>query len=844
MRIIKNNAPVWRTISVEQQYSEKLAGISEIANNIWFTWNCDAIELFKYIAKDESVSYCIDPIAVLKETSFERLSELENDSKFLKKYNKIYERFQKYLAEPKDSSIPSVAYFSMEYGMTDIVKIFSGGLGVLAGDYLKQASDSLYDMAAVGLFYRQGYFTQKITVSGEQDAEYEPQKFTDLPAELLKDENGEAITVQIFFPGRTVNVQAWKLNVGRVSLFLLDTDRDDNSDEDRLITHRLYGGDNEHRLKQEMVLGIAGVRLLTKLGIKKEVYHINEGHAAFIGLERVAEFMKDLNMTFQEASEAVKSGSLFTTHTPVPAGHDSFEEEILMYYMGHYPQKFGISWTDFYKIGKMDTEAEKQKFSMSVLAANLSQEINGVSWLHGEVTKEVIFKDMWKGYFPAESHIGYVTNGVHYGTWTAKPWKKMLADDNGDPDFSKIHKQSDKDIWEIRNNLRARLVDFIGQRMDTVRVRRNEDPKFILKVKKTVNKDVLTIGFARRFATYKRGNLLFKDLERLSKIVNSADMPVQFVFAGKAHPKDQGGQDIIKEIISISKRKEFTGKIIFLENYNMAVAKQLVQGVDIWLNTPTRPLEASGTSGMKAVMNGVMNFSVLDGWWVEGYKEGAGWALPQDKTYEHQGMQNDLDAEMIYQIIENQIAPLFYKRNKKGLPEDWINSIKKCIAEIAPEFTTKRMIDDYQERFYSKIGKRNKVVAADSYKIARDISMWKDLVARQWNSIEVQNIDITNTANEALALGRTYQGELVMKIGTMDAQDIGAELVLTENSPEGQITNIEKIQLPLTKFEKGEAHFAIELNPKRAGSFNYGFRVYPKNENIPYRQDFAFVKWV
>ena len=436
--------------------------------------------------------------------------------------------------------------------------------------------------------------------------------------------------------------------------------------------------------------------------------------------------IEENRLTFNEALEIVRSSALFTTHTPVPAGHDTFSEDLIMTYMGHYPERLKINRQQFIDLGKQRPGKHGEKFSMSILAANTSQEINGVSKLHGEVSRNVIFNKIWDGYFPEELHIGYVTNGIHYPTWTSKEWQELLKNENGEPDFNKIYNLSDDKIWETRLSCKEYLVDFIKARLDTIRAKRNENPKHIQAIRNKLDKDILTIGFARRFATYKRGNLLFKDIKRLEKILNNKGKPVQFIFAGKAHPNDGGGQEIIKEIISYSKRPEFTGRIIFLENYDISVAKKLVQGVDIWLNTPTRPLEASGTSGMKAVMNGVMNLSVLDGWWVEGYKEGAGWALSEKKTYDNQELQNELDAEVIYQILEHEIVPLYYKRNENNVPTDWIQYIKKCIAEIAPEFTTKRMIDDYQERFYSVLSKRTNLIKANNFKLAKEISSWKE----------------------------------------------------------------------------------------------------------------------
>lgn len=844
MRNIINNKPVWKELSVKPEFTGKLQGLDIISKNLWWSWSCECLSLFKYIAQDKTKCLSIDPLSILKSTSYKRFAELEEDHEFIKQYEKLYKKFDKYINTPFDETLPTVAYFSMEYGIANILKIFSGGLGILAGDYLKQASDSRYNMVAVGLLYRQGYFTQRISSDGKQEAIYESQKFSDLPAELIKDEQGHPITISMWFTGRETKIQVWKINVGRITLLLLDTDRDDNSDEDKSITYRLYGGDHEHRFKQEMLLGLGGIRVLKKLGIEKDIYHCNEGHAAMIGLERIRTLITDEKLSFYEALEVVRGTSLFTTHTPVPAGHDSFSEDIVLKYLPNYAEKLGISWREFINIGKAVPDMPDEKFSMSVLAINTSQEINGVSMLHGEITRKYVFKDMWDGYYPNELPVGYVTNGVHFKTWAAKEWIELLENKHGEPDFSKIYKIPSKDIWEIRKQLKTKLVKFIKKRMDDLGAVMRANPKEILTIKNNIRKDVLTIGFARRFATYKRGNLLFKDLDRLAKIVNNPDMPVQFLFAGKAHPNDGGGQDIIKDIIQISKRPEFIGKIIFLENYDISVAKPLVQGVDVWLNTPTRPLEASGTSGMKAVMNGVLNFSVLDGWWVEGYKEGAGWALDQEKKYENQELQNDLDSEIIFHMLETEIIPMYYNLNEKDIPYDWIQAIKKNISEIAPEFTTKRMIEDYQNRYYSKLLKKGNSMKADNYKLARELSAWKDKIAQNWNTITAVSSNISDPIKDPLILGERYYGELVIHAENITADDLGVELVITETKPDGEKEVVTTSALNCVKIEYGNMYFSVEIVPPKPGSFEYAFRLFPYNKLLAYRQDCPFVIWM
>ncbi|MBO4778967.1 MAG: alpha-glucan family phosphorylase, partial [Bacteroidales bacterium] len=587
------------------------------------------------------------------------------------------------------------------------------------------------------------------------------------------------------------------------------------------------------------------------VGEKCDLFHCNEGHAAFINLERLRKLIKHENCSFPKALEIVRASSLYTTHTPVPAGHDSFPEDLMMTYLGQFPERLNLSWNEFMNLGRMYPDNNGEFFSMSNFAICTSCGINGVSRLHGEVSKEM-FKNLWPGYSVAESQIGYVTNGVHYGTWTAKVWQKLyqetfgkefLNDKSNGSYWSRIYNVPDEKIWEIRQAQREKLITYAKEALRKSWTEKFEDPKKIVRVNQMLNKNTLTIGFARRFATYKRAYLLFTNLERLSKIVNNPDYPVQFVFAGKAHPQDKPGQDIIKEIVRISKLPEFLGKIVFLENYDMNLAKQLVQGVDIWMNTPTRPLEASGTSGMKAVMNGAMNFSVLDGWWCEGYREGAGWALPEKRTYQNQDLQNKLDSEMIYTTLENEIVPLFYDRDVDAIPHRWIQYFKKCVAEIAPEFTTKRMIDDYKERFYNKLGERAALLKKDNYKIVDEIVAWKQKVSEAWDQIYVESVEI-DKSNEPFKLDEPYNGTIKVDLKGLQPEDIGFEFVLTEQNEAGERDIVKCHPFTFSAMEGNLAVYTFTTTPNRSGIFNYGIRMYPTNKYLPYRQDFSYVRWI
>ncbi|MDR2963685.1 MAG: alpha-glucan family phosphorylase [Bacteroidales bacterium] len=845
----RHNAPQWKNMVVLSSFPENLQGLNDLASNLWWTWNYEVKDLFQEI--DEKLwATTLNPIDVLKEISIARLQELEKNQGFMARYHAILEKFNKYIAEEPDATKARIGYFSMEYGLDDSLKIFSGGLGILAGDYLKEASDTNTNMAAVGFLYKYGYFQQQLSLDGEQMAIYTPQSPSQLPIHLVKDAKGNNITVQVGLPGRILNAQIWLVHVGRIKLYLLDTDIAENSDEDKTITHALYGGNNENRLKQEMLLGIGGVRCLEAVGEKIDIFHCNEGHAAFINLERLRKLIKHENFPFPKALEIVRSSTLYTTHTPVPAGHDSFPEDLMMTYLGQFPERLQLQWNEFMNLGRMYANNQGEPFSMSNLAICTSQEVNGVSRLHGEVSKDM-FKDLWPGYDVSESYIGYVTNGVHYGTWTAKEWQKVYASTFGKGFlehqseknyWSKIYGVADEKIWDIRQAQREKLINFVKDRLIKTWTERFEDPKKLLKIIQSVNKNTLTIGFARRFATYKRAYLLFSNLDRLSAIVNNPERPVQFIFAGKAHPNDKPGQDIIKEIVRISKLPEFLGKIIFLENYDMNLAKKLVQGVDIWLNTPTRPLEASGTSGMKAVMNGAMNFSVLDGWWCEGYKEGAGWALPEKRTYTNQDFQNRLDAETIYSILENEIVPLYYDKGIDNVPHKWIQYVKKCIAEIAPEFTTKRMIDDYHSRFYSKLEKRKRMMFDNNYALAEEIYQWKKHVSETWDSIYVALNELK--ATDSLVLGQTYKATIKVDLKGLKTEDVRFDFIITETNKEGKEEIISCETYKFVKMEDNLAVYELEVSPKQSGIFNYSVRMYPYADFLPYRQDFPYVKWL
>ena len=875
VKITNANQPSWKNVTVKSHIPAAFQPLDEIAHNLWFCWNQEALDLFRSL--DAKIWEDVDqnPVELLNRISYKRLIELSEDKEVLARIKKVYKLFRDYMDEKPNAKRASVAYLCMEYGMNHNVKIYSGGLGVLAGDYVKEASDSNVDMCAVGFLYRYGYFSQTLSMDGQQIANYEAQDFDRMPIERVLDANGNQVVVDVPFSTFTVHALIWRVNVGRVPLYLLDTDNEMNSEFDRQITHALYGGDWENRMKQEYLLGIGGILALKKLGIEKDVYHCNEGHAALANLQRLADFVES-GLNFDEALELVRASSLYTVHTPVPAGHDYFDEALCGKYLGQFPGRLGISWDDFMGLGRQNPNDKGERFCMSTFLCKTCQEVNGVSWLHGKVS-QLMFQDIWPGYLPAESHrehkilthdeyaevynvnpeeshVGYVTNGVHYPSWCASEWKNLhkkyfgegyIKDQSNQSLWENIYKVSDKEVWETRVALKKKLIDYIRERFRDNWLKNQGDPARVMSLLDKINPNALIIGFARRFATYKRAHLLFSDLDRLAKIVNNPDYPVQFLFAGKAHPADGAGQGLIKHIHDISQRPEFIGKIIFLDNYDMELARRLVSGVDIWMNTPTRPLEASGTSGDTALMNGVVNLSVLDGWLYEVYREGAGWALTDVRTYQDQGQQDKLDAATIYSLLENEIIPLYYSRSaSKGYSEGWVKTVKNSIAQIAPHYTMKRQLDDYYDRFYNPLRDRYTVISADNNRIAREIAAWKEAVTQRWDNIRVVESQLCDNLYGGNLVSDTEftVRHVVDEQGLEDA--IGIDLVVMRQDPEtGNDVIYKTYPMQVVKNEGNLYTFELKTAIDVAGSFRTAFRMYPKNKHLSSPQDLCYVRW-
>lgn len=844
------NSPQWKEVTIKSRLPEQLKCLDEMAHNMWFGWNHEARSLFKSLDEKLYEEVNQNPVLLLDRLSYDRKEEIVNNAAMMQRVQDVYQQFRTYMDVEPDKSRPSVAYFSMEYGINQVLKIYSGGLGMLAGDYLKEASDSNVDLCAVGFLYRYGYFKQSLSMDGQQVAQYEAQNFNALPIEREVDEHGNPIVVDVPYLDYTVHAYVWRVNVGRIKLYLLDTDNDMNSPYDQSITHALYGGDWENRLKQEIMLGVGGMLALKKLGIKKQIYHCNEGHAALCNLQRLCDYVES-GLTFNQAMELVRASSLYTVHTPVPAGHDYFDEALFGKYMNGYPALLGISWDEFIGMGRENPDDHTERFCMSTFACNTSQEVNGVSKLHGWVSQKM-FAPIWQGYYPEESHVGYVTNGVHLPTWTSTEFRRIydkyfdasfMSDQSNEEIWHDIYQVPDAEIWETRMALKKKLVAYIREKFTENWLKNQGDPSRVMSLLERINPNALMIGFCRRFATYKRAHLLFTDIERLSKIVNNPERPVLFFFSGKAHPADGAGQGLIKKIYEISQRPEFLGKIIFLEDYDMQLARRLVSGVDIWMNTPTRPLEASGTSGEKAEMNGVVNLSVLDGWWVEGYRDGAGWALPQKRTYDNQTYQDQLDASTIYSMLENEIIPMFYRHEEQGYSKEWVKTIKNSIATIAPHYTMKRQLDDYFNKFYIKLANRFEQLDANNHQIAKDIAQWKESLVAHWDAIKVVSKD-TSFLDNGGETGVRYQVKYVIDEQGLD-DAIGLELVTLNSLPDSNGREVHKIiPFKMVGHEGNQYTFVAELEPDVAGTFKSCVRMYPKNANLPHRQDFCYVKWL
>jgi starch phosphorylase len=847
-------------VTVIPQVPERINRLEELAYNLWWSWHTEALKLFKTIDPDLWENCQKNPIKFINNVEQSKLEVAANNEDFLSQYDLILSKFDSYMNDtntwfkttyPKKSK-DKIAYFSAEYGLDESFPVYSGGLGILSGDHCKSASDLGLPFVAVGLLYKQGYFNQRINKEGWQEASYTELDISELPIKPVLTKSGEELVINIDFPGRVVFARVWQVNIGRIKLYMLDTNVESNSQYDRDITARLYGGDQEMRIQQEIFLGIGGLKVLKAIGIKPTVYHMNEGHSAFICIELIKNLIQEKQISFDSAKEIVSSCTVFTTHTPVPAGIDIFPVALMDKYFGSYWNQMGISRHEFMELGMSQANEAGQSFNMGVLALKVAGKKNGVSKLHGEVSRN-IFRDVWPLVPEEEVPISHVTNGVHTLTWLDSDLKELydeyLPTDwemniSSAKTWKAIDKIPNRKLWELHRHNKAKLFEMARKNIKEQMERNGEQPGEIMKVDNMLNPDILTIGFARRFATYKRANLIFRDIERIKRILGNSEMPVQIIFAGKAHPADRPGQEIIKNIYDISRTPEFKGKVILLENYNMSVARYLLHGVDIWMNNPRRPLEASGTSGQKAAINGAINFSILDGWWIEGYKNNSGWAIGKNEYYSSLNHQDNVDSDSIYTTLEKQIIPLYYTTDINGVPNDWVEKMKASIKVVAPEFSTERMLKDYTNDFYVPQMERYNSVTQDSFAKINDLCTWKDYISQNWDNIHINPINLTAYENNPICVNQSISPACLVYLGNIDPKDVDVEVYYGKISDDGELRESASCPMKLAQKNGDMYEYKSEIVMKNGGNYGFTYRVVPKNSMLINKQDMGLVKWV
>ena len=850
---------VFNRITVNPQLPKRIEKLSEISCNIWWSWNTEFLRLFKELDIDLWERSEKNPVKFLKSISQEKLEEAIQNTEFLKEYDKIAEDFEDYMKSkntwfskkyPENRS-DLIAYFSAEYGLDQILPIYSGGLGILSGDHLKSASDLGVPLVAVGLLYKNGYFHQKINGIGGQETEYYDIDVENLPLTKVKDCNGKDILVAIQLPKRRLYLKAWKINVGRVELYLLDSDIDENVKEYREITRTLYGGNQETRIQQEIVLGQGGVALLKALGLNPTVYHMNEGHSSFLILELIYTFMKEKRISFQIARDIVSSKTVFTTHTPVPAGNDIFPLELVEKYFKDYWDKLGISKQEFFEMGMKPNASLDSGFNMGILALKVAGKKNGVSKLHGAVSRE-LFGEVWPEFASNEAPITYVTNGIHTCSWLAPTLKKLynkylipywqdkIYDDEI---WKKIQDIPNDKLWQVHQERKEKLLAIVKENTISRLRRCNYHYEDIMKIVSDLDSNVLTIGFARRFATYKRATLIFKDLERITQILNNQNCRVQIIFAGKAHPADKEGQDLIKYIHEISMKPQFKGKVFLLENYNIAMSRYLISGVDVWLNTPRRPMEASGTSGQKAAVNGVINFSVLDGWWAEGYNSKNGWTIGTNAEYPDYESQDRADSQSIYDVLENKIIPMYYEKGENGISDRWIQTMKESIISTGGKFSTSRMLTDYADNLYIPLCNLYNNYYTDLEKVGM-FNQWKEGLYNSWKDIEITQEN--NLDNITIDAGNNIEVKCKVKLPNISKENIEAQVYCGRIDENGVVDDISIIPMTLEESndEKRTYTYKAKVNLVNGGNYGYTFRVMPKHEMILDSANLNLLKWI
>jgi len=853
--------PKFRSLSVFTELPDRLKDLWDIAYNLWWTWNPEYQEVFERISPKIWDRVLHNPIELLQDISPERMKEISENESYLRIYGRVVDAFDEFL---KDSDCPlrannnltrdnPIAYFSLEYGLHECLPIYAGGLGILSGDHLKSASDLNIPMVAVGLLYKCGYFKQVIDKEGNQVDTYLENDFSRMPVRVCTDAAGEPVKISVNLPGRTVYARAWKINVGRTTLYLLDTSVPENSKQDMEITSRLYDAEKRLRIEQEIMLGIGGIRLLDKLGIKPSIYHLNEGHSAFLLIERIRKLTQEQGLSFHEAREVVKASSVFTVHTPVEAGKETFELPLIKHYFADYLKEIPIDWDTFWELGR-DEPGEEKPFVLSVLALKLCCESNGVSRLHGKVSRK-LWKNVWSGFEESEIPIKYITNGVHMQTWTAPEIRQLLETYAGIDFYSKeFWNQSwddvinipDNILWQRHMELKTRMIEYLKKRLASDLQTQGVPERTIQKKLSYLNPSALTIVFARRFASYKRPQLIFKDLERIQKILGSKERPVQVIFAGKAHPNDGEGKRILKEIYSYSMDERFMNSVFLLQNYDMESSRYLVQGSDVWLNNPLRPYEASGTSGMKAAANGVLNLSILDGWWDEAFNGENGWAIGDGKEYPDPETQDLSDAVTLYDILENSVIPMYYTINSEGIPEQWVEMIKESIKTIVPVFNTHTMLQKYYNEMYSPVATRAGELSKDNFERARALAQWKREISSRFSTVNVKWYSLDGISGDSLKLGDEFRVDVGVELGKLTEDELKVELVIGEPEEGESIKDPFIVSMTKTGFdtEKGLTLYTGRYRASKPGKFVYGIRVLPSHPDLLDYQELGLVYWV
>lgn len=832
---------------------KELECLRELAYNLYWVWSHDIMELFIRLDPDLWERTNHNPVLMLGTIKQERLNTSARDDAFLAQIERACQQFHTYFDRRsswfvktyKDiTEADQIAYFSMEFGITEALPNYSGGLGILSGDHLKSASDLGIPLIGVGLLYQQGYFRQYLNADGWQQERYPQNDFYTLPIRLEKSADGKPIIVDVDLPGRTLHAQVWRVQVGRISLLLLDTNIPSNSQADQDITDQLYGGDRELRMKQEILLGIGGYRALKALDLHPSVFHLNEGHSAFIALERCRDLIQTNKMSFTEAREATTAGTVFTTHTPVPAGNEYFSPDLIDKYLSRYYHDLGMTRKDFMGLGRQDPDNDQEAFCMTVLALKMAGFSNGVSKLHGAVSR-TMWQKIWTGVPVNNVPISSITNGVHAPSWISRDMAGLYdrylgprwREDAGDGAlWSRVHHIPDEELWRTHERRRERLVAFARQRLFAQLEGRGAPPTEVAQASEILNSEALTIGFGRRFATYKRATLLLQDTDRLIKILGNKDRPVQIIFAGKAHPMDTPGKELIRQIIHFERRPDARRRMVFLEDYDMVVARYLVQGVDIWLNTPRRPLEASGTSGMKATLNGAINVSILDGWWDEAYNVNSGWAIGKGEDYDDEDYQNEVESNSLYDLLEKEIVPLFYNRGADDLPRSWISKMKMAMRAIGPQFNTNRMVREYTESMYLPSLDRFNSLRSDDYKRAKQLSSWKSHLRDNWKSMRI--VDVSRENQDKLKVGDGMNVHVKIDLGQLSSDDVSVELYYGSLNADGEIENPRLVLMKTTGKSQGSTHeFSGTIVLDTSGRLGHTVRVLPRNADLdnPYK---------